>query len=180
MNRKVRVNASLDEMNRVQQLGEALERVILTLKRNQQRVGCSEHIQRDESERRRTIDENEIVVFAYAGKGVSEKTFSVGAANQLYLGTSEIACRRKNVQVLEMHLPDHRVFDWAVSDEHVVHGGPNLVGLDSDAASGIALGIPVNEQRPLFGGCETGGEIDSGCGLSDPALLVRDRYDTCH
>ena len=46
VDRQVRVDAPLDEVDGVQQLREPLERVVLALERNQQRVGRREHVER--------------------------------------------------------------------------------------------------------------------------------------
>ncbi len=40
--------------------------------------------------------------------------------------------------------------------------------------------VGIDEERPLFGDGEAGGEVDGGRRLPDPALLVSDRDDSGH
>ena len=44
----------------------------------------------------------------------------------------------------------------------------------------VGLRVQVDEEGPLLFSGERGGEINGGCGLPDPALLVRDGNDRRH
>ena len=82
--------------------------------------------------------------------------------------------------MLEVQLPNDRVFQRPVADENVVDGRRDLVGLDPDAAGGVSLGISIDQQSSLLGRGETRGEVYSSRCFSDAALLVRYRDDTGH
>src|SRR4029077_1706143 len=58
------VGTVLNAVHRVQQLRQAFECVVLALKRNEESIGCHEHVDRDETERRRAIDDDVVVVSA--------------------------------------------------------------------------------------------------------------------
>ena len=157
------------------------ERVVLALQRNEQRVGCGEHVQRDQSERRRTVDEDVIV----ARRDCRDSAFRISRSRSRRSTSSTSAPARSGVAG-----STSRCLNWTlrmmasaigrVADQDVVDGRRRLVRLDADAARRVALGVAVDEERPLFGGGEAGGEIDGGRRLSDAALLVRDRDDAGH
>ena len=50
----------------------------------------------------------------------------------------------------------------------------------AQAGGGVALGVDVDEQDPLLGDRQRGGEVDGGGRLTDAAFLVRDRDDPSH
>ena len=53
-----------DAPQRRDEIGEPFEREVLAVQRNQHRVGGDERVQREQAERRRTVDEDEIEVVA--------------------------------------------------------------------------------------------------------------------
>ena len=59
--REVRVQVITDEIDGGKQLGQALECVVLTLERDQDRVGGGQGVDGQEPERRRAIDEDDVV-----------------------------------------------------------------------------------------------------------------------
>ena len=65
------IEALLHPLDRRQQLAEAFERKEFALQRHQERIGRSERIQREQSERRRAIDEADVVA-EIVGQSVSK------------------------------------------------------------------------------------------------------------
>ena len=66
-----------------------------------------------------------------------------------------------------------------LTDQHIVDSlGDSLV--HSHAGRGIGLGIKVAEQYPFSVFGEGGGEVDTGGGLADSALLVDNGDNLCH
>ena len=47
----------------------------------------------------------------------------------------------------------------------------------AESRGGVRLRVEIDDERPLAGLGQAGGEIDGGRGLADPALLVRDCVD---
>ncbi len=60
--------------------------------------------------------------------------------------------------------------------KQVIGGRLTLVTPDAQASTGIALGIHVNQQDFFANSRQCGGQIDGGCGLAYPALLVGKGY----
>src|ERR1043165_3252280 len=58
------IRASLYEMNSVQELADPFEGVVLTLKRDQQSVGGSQHVERQQAERRRAVNQDVVVILS--------------------------------------------------------------------------------------------------------------------
>ena len=57
-----RVNAAVAHLDRAHQIGDALERVVFTLDRNQHAVRGCERVDREQLQRRRAVDQNEIII----------------------------------------------------------------------------------------------------------------------
>src|SRR5690606_38371289 len=57
-----RVQAPLDQPHRVQELLQSLQRIEFALDRDQHGVGSSQRVQRQQSERGRTVDQHEVVI----------------------------------------------------------------------------------------------------------------------
>ena len=51
-------------MNCIEQLRQSLERVVLALEWNEQGIGCYQHVDGDQPEGRRAVDDHVLVVFA--------------------------------------------------------------------------------------------------------------------
>src|SRR5262249_50217367 len=67
-----------------------------------------------------------------------------------------------------------------VSEEGVVHGPVEDISLQAETASGVSLGIHVDQEDLPLRRRETRGEVDGGGRLSHAALLVGDADDTPH
>ena len=65
-----RVERFLHALHRRHQLRKPLEREVLALQRNEQRVGRDEHVERDQRQRRRAIDEDVVVAIANGFKNL--------------------------------------------------------------------------------------------------------------
>ena len=67
-----------------------------------------------------------------------------------------------------------------VGNDEFINRGLEFVGFETDARGGVALRVEVAKQDflPFFG--QSAGQIDSGCGFADAALLVDKRNDFSH
>ena len=70
--------------------------------------------------------------------------------------------------------------DGTFADQHIVGGLPDRIPREPDTRGGVALRISVDEQGTLFRDRQAGGKVDGGRGLANPALLIRDCYDSGH
>src|SRR6266849_3270990 len=87
---ELRIQVLADLFNRVHEIGEPLERVVLALHRDHHRIGCDQSIHREHIERRGAVEKDEFVL---AGDRF-ERAFQTGLAvlevDQFYLRASEV------------------------------------------------------------------------------------------
>ena len=170
----------LDEVHGVEQLAQSLERVVLALEGYQQRVRGRQHVERDEPERRRAVDEDEVVLVADRLHRVSHPLLPLRRVDELYLGTRQIRRGGHDIQVLKLDSPQAGAPDVSRSDEDVVGRALEGATLDAGSTRRISLRIAVDQQGASLGDGEAGGEVYGGGGLPHPALLVGDRDDSGH
>jgi hypothetical protein len=106
--------------------------------------------------------------------------FAVDPTHQFNLCCGEIWGRGDDVEVRELHFAHRGGDNRGGVEEDVVDRGVVRLFLKPDAARSIPLGITINKEDALFSGRETSGEIDGGCGLANPALLVGDCDNSSH
>jgi hypothetical protein len=97
--REWRIEVLLHEANGVQQLRDALERVVLALDRDDDAVGRRQHVQRDEPERWGTIEEHVLVLFAHLLQRTPQHRLAMWSRHELELCTDQVLRRRQHVEV---------------------------------------------------------------------------------
>ena len=152
------------------------ERVVLRLHRHEHAVGRGERVDRERPERRRAVEEDEVVAVAARGERLGEIPLAVGAARELDDGAGEIRLRRDEVEVRERGGVDELGERRAV--EEVVARRP--VRAHPEPRGRVRLRIEVDHERALAGLGEAGGEVDGGRRLADAAFLVREGVDAAH
>src|SRR5882672_10405780 len=98
-------------MDGVEELREALERVVLALHRNEQRVRGGEHIDGDETQRRRTVDEYVVVLRGDRCEGGAHRAVPVRMVDQFDFSTRELRGSWKEIEVSELNFAHHGVAD---------------------------------------------------------------------
>src|SRR5260221_129739 len=83
----------LNEMDGVEELAQALERVVFTLQWNEQRIRSREHVQGDKTKRRWAVDEDVVVLVAYERDGLTHPALSGGEADELDFRAGQIRGR---------------------------------------------------------------------------------------
>ena len=78
------------------EVGEALEGEVLAVERNQHRVGGDERVEREQSERRRRVDEDDSRTSHAAAQEALEPVFTFGESDELDLGAGEVSDRRES------------------------------------------------------------------------------------
>src|SRR5207253_8200472 len=61
LNSQIGIEAAPNALNRIQQFADALERKILGLHRNKDRIGCHKRVHREKIESRRTIEHDKLI-----------------------------------------------------------------------------------------------------------------------
>ena len=78
LDREVRVEVVADQVDRRDQLGQALQGVVLALDRDHHRVGGRERVHRQQTERRRAVEQDVVVVGDDVGQDVGEPPLALG------------------------------------------------------------------------------------------------------
>ena len=104
----------------VEQLRDAFEREVLALHRHEHGVRGGEAVDGEESERRRRVDEDVVVVAGDRLEHALEVVLAADGIAQLDLGADEIDRRRREKERRDLGRPDD-VAERHVLDEHVVH-----------------------------------------------------------
>jgi hypothetical protein len=160
-----------DEVERGDQLGEALQGVVLALGWDQHRLGRGEGIDGQQTERWRAIDEDVVVVGGGDAQDAGQTALPLGLRGELDLGSGERHRRRRERHADDLCRYDH-LGEGSVSEQSVVEGGREARSVDSEPAGRVALRIEVEDEDSLSRECERGRQIDYGRRLADAALLV--------
>ena len=171
LNLQFRIQLALDNLYRVEKLADTLECEILTLHRDNHRVGCRQSIDSDKSERRTTVDEYEIVVVAYRLEDSAEHFLAVVEVKHFYLSTDEVDMARDDVQSFDVGLIDG-VVNVGMVDDALVDGAVHLLDVHTETTAGVRLWVSVNDKYRFLQRCQRRCEVD-GCGcLADSTLLI--------
>src|SRR5687767_1339901 len=95
---KTRIVEPANSRQSVEQFSHALECVVLTLDGNEQRVGSSERVERQEAERRRAVDNDVIEVIYNRGQGLPEAELTMLHFHQFNLGSREVLIGGQNLE----------------------------------------------------------------------------------
>ena len=106
---------------------------------------------------------------------VCQAVLTTDHIDQLNLRTCKIDSRWNAVQVGTKLCLLHRIFSGTFTDQQFVAGRYAHVVISTQCCGGIALGIQVHNQhfKPIYR--KASRQIDSSCGFTHPAFLVRNR-----
>ena len=88
------IERDADAAQRGDEIGQAFEREVFAVQRDEHRVGGDERVEREQAERRRGIDQDEVEARAQRLEERAETAIAIGERDQLDLGAGEIAGRR--------------------------------------------------------------------------------------
>jgi hypothetical protein len=173
------VDVLLNQADVPQKLPEPLQRVVLTLDRHDQLFGSGQGVHREEPQRRRAVQQDEVVASLAHGR---QRPFEPGLtrelADQLDLRAGEVDRGRERVEMGDRRR-DHRVVERGLGDHDVVDGDIASLMADPHTGRRVALGVEVHHEHPVPELRERRAQTDGGRRLADAALLVRDRDDPC-
>src|SRR5262245_52624094 len=96
-----RVQVILHQADGGDELGQPLQRQVLALERNQDRVGRGQRVYGQKPERGRTVDEDEVVLLADGCDASLEATFPGHQPHELHLRPRQPLARRNQIEVGE-------------------------------------------------------------------------------
>src|SRR5882762_734473 len=179
-NRERGIEIALHELHGVEELRETFERVVLALNRDDHAVGGRQHVQREEAERRRAVDDHIAVLVPQIPQGLAHARLAGALIHELELGAHQVLRRGDDIEIREVHVREARLGQRRAVDERLVERLADAIALDTDAARRVALRIGVDEQRLALGRRERGRKVYGSRRLADAAFLVCDRDYTCH
>ena len=134
-----------DSIDRIHELGYALEGEKLALDWDQNRVGSNEGVESQEVEGGRAVDEGEIVRAEERPNTVSEPEFAVRKVDKLKVGANEVLVGGDDVKAFEIGL-GHGMAGFGVTKEDVIETGALESLGHTQAGSGIALRVRIDDQ----------------------------------
>ena len=176
LHRQFRIQALIAHFDAAHEVGNALERVIFALHRDKHAVGRDERVDRQQLERRRTVNEDEVVIVLHRGERSFHDVFPLLGAHELHGAAGEIHICRQHVAVF-------RAAD-AVGGGCAVHQHVVAVGrrgfVHAHAGGAVALWVAVDEEHAPPALFERAGQIHARGRLADSAFLVGDGNDFAH
>src|SRR2546428_4872589 len=187
---ELRIQMRTHAADGLDQIGQALERVILALHRNQNAVRGAQTVEREQRQRRRAIQENEIVIVRYLryrhsnlrqrfGKRVFQAHLAFRQIDQLDLRAGELAVRWNEIEAARGR-DGTNVGDFLFPKKDLVNSESKRSLINAGSHCCIALRIQIDQKHAALHGNQAGRQIDAGCGLADTALLVGDGDNLGH
>lgn len=173
------IHALAHALEGLHQRGEAFQRVILALNGNNGRIGGAKHVERQQRKRRRRIENNVSKALAQRRKRGAQALQAVGAIHQRQIDGRKIDIGAHDRKQIEFG-SDHAIGRIGLLGHRIVERGGQFLGIDADAAGGVALRIAIDQQGRSAGSGQAGGQIDGAGGFANPAFLVDDANDCGH
>ena len=171
---QVRVDPLVDQIDRLEQLAEALQGQEVRLQRDQDLLGGRQRVERQQAQRRRAVDQAEIELVLARLHGLAQDDLPADDVDQLGLGADEIDVGRQE--------PEIRPHEHQAGAE-VRRLGQHLVGARLDASAARrrdgSSGGPGDRDRSRPPCCPAAARAaamltDRGR-LADPPFLIQDR-----
>ena len=125
------IDGAAQTRQRVEKFGDAFKRIVFALHGNEQRVGCSQRVQRQQIQSRRTIQQNEFVRVLNGRDGVSEYHVTIGNFNEFDFSSGEISVGGDNIKTKVRSGLDR--LKWLLQKEGVISGSANRGSINADA-----------------------------------------------
>ena len=178
-------------LDRLHEIGQAFERVVLALHRDQHRVGGAQAVERQQRQRRRAIEQDEIVfgrdlvdrrahLRQRFGQRVLQPRLALGQVDQLDFRAGELAIGGHEIEAAGRRQRRARRRSCARRAAPGRRCASSVRLSSAGAGGGVALRIEIDQQHAALHRGEARGEVDGGGRLADAALLVGDRDDARH
>src|SRR6185369_14518012 len=155
---------------RFDQIGQAFQRVVFALHRNQDRIGGDQAVDGQHVEGRRAVNQDEVVSGMAGLQGILQAVFALIELDQLDFGAGQFAVGGQDVET-EFSF-DADLGQARSTDQQLINGGQGFLFGDPGPGRRVALRIHVDQQHALAFGGQRSGQIDRGRRLADAALLV--------
>ncbi len=144
----------LDESNGLDQVGEPFQCVVLALDRDEHGVRSGERIHCQETERRRTVQEDLVVGIPDRIEQAPQAPFALMLdARELHLGARELGRGRDQSETIDGGR-DHELREISPLHDQLVGRRSNGRAIDSEAARRIGLGVEIDDEDPIACSCQ--------------------------
>ena len=179
LNLQAAIERLLHARDRTHQRGDALQRVVFALNRDEHAVGSAQGVDRDQAQGGRTVDEHVIEPVANGGQRLAQRVFAVLGARQLQLRAGQADVRGQQRQAFDPRVRE-RLPGRARARKHLVDRAGVRLHAHAQSAAGVALRVRVHDEHALALRGHAGAEVDARGRLAHAALLIRDGDDLTH
>jgi len=166
-----------DLRDRIGQQGNTAQREELAFERNDDLVGGGQRIDRQQAQRRRTIDEDEVVAVAYPIEHPLQALFTGDFADQLHFGRRQIDIGRQQIHAFGRGGQHDLVERVLTAEQQVVDRLVEVVRVHAEPHRQRTLRIEVDQENAASGFCQRGAQVDGARRLADATLLIGHRDD---
>lgn len=161
-----------DRLQHAMNHGNTFKRIILALERNEDAIGRTESIERENAESRWTIDHDDFELPALDNGSQELRALlqMVFTPDEFNLDGTQVDLARDEAELIEGGALDF-VGKTAFAKEGVI-GAASFELLDTETARCIGLGVEVEEERAVAGSGDASSHVDGGRGLSHSAFLI--------
>src|SRR5256885_546173 len=135
--------------NRVQQLADTFEGKVLALHRNQHGVGCNQRVQREQVQRRGTVQHHELEAITQWRERLAHAKLTRLSVDQLKVGADQVLVRWNQPELFEL-CREQRLLPSGRTHQQMVGVDAVRFLSESQAAGGVRLRIAIHQQRVDF------------------------------
>ncbi len=157
--------------------GNAFERVILALERHDQVIRRREGVERENPQRRRTIDHNQLMPLARAQRfeRLTQAVQMVFQSRHFNLGAAHIDFARDDLEPFVSRALDF-FFQRAFAEQGAI-GARALRFFNAESAGGVGLRVEIDKQDASANRGQASRQADRRRGLAHAAFLIGNRDD---
>ena len=168
---KIRVGDGLDFTNRTQQLSDAAVCEGFALQWNQNRLRRSQSVEREHTQRRWAVDDDDVVRAQERRQRPLERELSTGSHQEQRFGAREIDRGRQEIHTV-VRL-QHGVDRVEITRQDLVDRTLEAIRVVSERERQAALRVEIHHQNSLSERGQSRTERSDGSGFSHAALLIR-------
>ena len=133
-------------LNRLEQLAHATVTQRLALQGHDDRLGSGETVDGQDTERRRAVDEDGVVLPQHREQGARQHVLAPRPAEEVHLCTGQVDRRGNEIETVDAWDRVHHVGQPSPTNEHVVERGVEVVGIEAEREGEARLRVEVHQQ----------------------------------
>ena len=174
--RELWVEARAHKLVRVHEVSETFEREVLALGRDEHAGRRDEGVERQEAQRRRAVDQDDLDAWGDDGEALLEQSLAVRHPGELDLCSRQVDVGRDQGEAGHAGRLNH-LLDRGLARQQVVNAQAGAGRVEAQAGRGVRLRIKIDQQRRMAHLGHGRAEVDRRGGFPHTALLVDDGDD---